>query len=284
MSQQDENQPVNPTQEEEGAEPSQPAAQDVADDAVTEQVAGADEEQSQEGEAAGEDDLFLDVGEVSGAELVDLEASNSQEDSKREVEELREVIAAQVARLSALEGELAAANEERDDLKGRLLRSVADMDNFRKRKEREREELQKYGADKVVADLLPAIDNLERALEHAEKSQEQSSIADGVKMVQRQLVSALEKHGIRAFSAVGERFDPQLHEAIQQVETSEFATGMVMQEFQKGYTIHDRLLRPSMTVVAKYVAPPSEEGAEDVIDMAPSQEDADETSSSDAEA
>ena len=90
----------------------------------------------------------------------------------------------------ALRQELEAMTAERDDFKARLLRAVADMENFRKRKERERQETVKFGAEKVVLDLLPAIDNLERALEHAEKSQDQSSIVDGVSMVQRQLSTA----------------------------------------------------------------------------------------------
>lgn len=167
------------------------------------------------------------------------------------------------AQLEATRGELDEAAHERDDLKNRLLRTAADLENVRRRKEREKEELRKYGADKVVMELLPAVDNLERALEHAEKTDDDSSIADGVKMVYKQIISGLNKHGVTGYDSVHERFDPQRHEAIQQIETSEHETGIVLQEFQRGYFIHDRLLRPALVVVSKYVAPPEPEVLED---------------------
>lgn len=166
------------------------------------------------------------------------------------------------AQLEATRGDLDEASRERDDLKNRLLRTAADLENVRRRKEREKEELRKYGADKVVLELLPAVDNLERALEHAQKTEDSSSIADGVKMVYKQILGALNKHGITGYDSVHERFDPQRHEAIQQIETSEHETGIVLQEFQKGYFLHDRLLRPALVVVSKYVAPPEPEEPE----------------------
>ena len=116
--------------------------------------------------------------------------------------------------LSARVGELEA---ERDDYKNRMLRTAADLENFRKRAAREREDMRKYGIDRVVLELLPAIDNLERALEHAEKSESGANITEGVRMVTRQFFSSLEKHGVAQFDARGEMFDPQKHEAIQQV-------------------------------------------------------------------
>lgn len=173
-------------------------------------------------------------------------------------------------RIAQLQQEHEAITAERDELKNRVLRAAADLENFRKRKEREKEELRKYGSDRLILEVLPAVDNLERALDHSDKSEGSSTIADGVRMVLRQLLSGLEKHGVKGYASLHERFDPQRHEAIQQIETSEFETGVVMQEFQKGYFLHDRLLRPALVVVAKYVAPPAAEGADDdVIDIAP---------------
>lgn len=215
-----------------------------------------------------EDPLFLspedDEGEVFEAtgskpviEVLDAPPVKDAKDER--IEELERRLAELEERVSANDEEITGLQRERDDLKARLLRSAADMDNFRKRKEREKEELRKYGSDKIVSDLLPAVDNLERALEHAEKTAEESSISDGVRMVHRQLISSLEKHGIQSFESVGEKFDPQRHEAIQQIETTEFDTNVVMQEFQKGYFIHDRLLRPALTVVAKRIDPPPAE-------------------------
>lgn len=217
---------------------------------------GGEDASVEDGEPGGEEELEFLSPDASEADVVEVVAEGEQGSEEEEPPNPFELLLERERqRVKALEESLSAMTAERDDFKSRLLRSAADLENFRKRKEREKEGLRKYGAERVVADLLPAIDNMERALEHAEKSQEQSSISDGVKMVHKQLQSALEKHGIRGFSALGERFDPQLHEAIQQVETSEYETGVVMQEFQKGYYIHDRLLRPAMTVVAKNVNP-----------------------------
>lgn len=270
-----------------------------APEADAEAAPGGDDEASAEPDAAGEaqddegddsvnteaeeeDPLFLspedDEGEVFDAvaskpviEVVDAPPVKDAKDER--IEELERRLAELEARVSANDDEISGLQRERDDLKARLLRSAADMDNFRKRKEREKEELRKYGSDKIVADLLPAVDNLERALEHAEKTAEESSISDGVRMVHRQLISSLEKHGIQSFESVGEKFDPQRHEAIQQIETTEFDTNVVMQEFQKGYFIHDRLLRPALTVVAKRIDPPPAEDAPEP-EAAPASEEA----------
>lgn len=237
---------------------------------------GSQDEPAPEGASAGEpapedDPLFLspedDDGEefevvTSDAPVIEVIDAPPVRDPKDDrIAELESRLAEAEQLQRSKDEEISGLQRERDDLKARLLRSAADMDNFRKRKEREKEELRKYGSDKIIADLLPAVDNLERALEHAQKTEEESSISDGVRMVHRQIVSSLEKHGITSFESVGEKFDPQRHEAIQQIETTEFDTNVVMQEFQKGYFIHDRLLRPALTVVAKRIGPPPEEVA-----------------------
>lgn len=156
--------------------------------------------------------------------------------------------------VAALTAKLAELEAERDDFKNRLLRTAADLENFRKRAAREREDMRKYGIDKVVLELLPVIDNLDRALEHADKLDAQSaSIVDGVQMVHRQFLSSLEKHGVTSFDARGEFFDPTRHEAIQQIETTDKETGTVLEQYQKGYFLHDRLIRPALVAVAKRV-------------------------------
>lgn len=152
-------------------------------------------------------------------------------------------VAAKVAELEA----------ERDDYKNRLMRTAADLENFRKRAAREREDMRKYGIDRMIMEILPALDNLERALEHAEKNESSANITEGVRMVARQFLGALEKHGVNQFDARGEMFDPQRHEAIQQLETSEFETGRIVEQYQRGYFLHDRLLRPALVAVAKYI-------------------------------
>jgi molecular chaperone GrpE len=135
-----------------------------------------------------------------------------------------------------------------DELKDRLLRTAAEFENYKKRVKRELEDAQSRGRDGLLKEVLPVLDNLERALQHA---QEKDPLAVGVRMVEKQLLSALEKFGITRFSAVGQPFDPSMHEAIQQVETRDVPAGSVASEFAKGYMSGGRLLRPAMVAVAK---------------------------------
>lgn len=200
------------------------------------------------------DDLFLSP-EDSQAEIVGAAEAAPSNDPPAVDAAAHNLLGARVAELEA---KLGAAESERDDFKNRLMRTAADLENFRKRAARERDDMRKYGIDKVVLDLLPVIDNLDRALEHAEKSEQASSIIDGVRMVYRQFLSALEKHGVTSFDARGEHFDPTRHEAIQQVESSEHETGTVLEQYQRGYFLHDRLIRPAMVAVAKRTHTPED--------------------------
>ncbi len=134
----------------------------------------------------------------------------------------------------------------------RFLRAAADLDNNRKRAAREREEIQRYGIEKVLKDLLPVLDGLDRALAAAPP---QDPLAEGVRMVRASLEQALSRHGVSGFSALGERFDPALHEALMQVPTAEKPPGTVVLEHARGFKLHDRLLRPAMVGVA--VEPPA---------------------------
>lgn len=154
------------------------------------------------------------------------------------------------AALAEMEAKLLAVEKERDDFKNRMMRAAADLENFRRRANREKEELRKYGIDKLVAELLPVTDNFERALEHSDDT---ASFVDGIQMIYKQFINSLEKHGVKGFEAVGEKFLPQLHEAIQQVETDEQEPGHVVAQFQKGYHLHDRLVRAALVSVAKAV-------------------------------
>jgi len=146
------------------------------------------------------------------------------------------------------EEERAKLQQAHDELKDRLLRTAADFENFKKRTKREMDEAQTRGREGVLKEILPVLDNLERALQHAA---EKDPLAVGVRMVEKQLLGALEKFGISRFSAVGQPFDPTMHDAIQQVETAEMPPGTVAMEFAKGYKAGDRLVRPAMVAVAK---------------------------------
>ena len=150
------------------------------------------------------------------------------------------------ARVAALEQELAEA-------KDRTLRVAADLENFRKRALKEREEAHHFGHQNLVKDLLPSVDNLERAVDHARKSGEESAsgLLEGVELVLRELHGVLAKHGVTPIEALGQPFDPALHEAMAQVPDGSQPPGTVVEVFQRGYQLRARLLRPARVVVSK---------------------------------
>ncbi len=154
------------------------------------------------------------------------------------------------AEVKRLEAELAAEHD-------RLLRAAADLDNFRKRVSREREETARTAAGPVVKDLLPAVDNLERALAAAPAG---DPLADGVRMVLKQVEEALLRHGVEPRSALGEPFDPALHEALATVASPGSAPGTVVAQHGRAWMLHGRLLRPAMVAVAAAEPPPEGSG------------------------
>jgi molecular chaperone GrpE len=164
-----------------------------------------------------------------------------------------EKLKAKVGLLEAqLEESFKRARETGERLKDtheRLLRSAAEFDNFKKRALKEKEDMQKFGSERVLKDFLPVVDNLERALDHAEQH-DLAQVLEGVKLVQKLFDSTLARHGVTGFSAVGKQFDPSLHEALMQQE-SDAPPNTVVSEMAKGYKLHDRLVRPAAVVVAK---------------------------------
>src|SRR5438067_9502893 len=130
--------------------------------------------------------------------------------------------------ITDLEKKLVASEQTATEAVDRWKRTAADFENYKRRTKKELDEGQQRGREHVVKELLPVLDNLERALKHATAD---DPLAAGVRMVEKQLVSALEKFGVTRFSAVGQPFDPSLHDAIQQVESTELAPGTVAQEF-----------------------------------------------------
>jgi molecular chaperone GrpE len=145
------------------------------------------------------------------------------------------------------------ARETLDRLKDsheRHLRAAADLENYKRRAVREKEEVERFGVQKLLKDLLPVIDNLDRALEHGEVK---GPLGEGVAATRRIFEETLGRYGVKGFTSVGESFDPTRHEAMQQVETSEMAPGTVVSEMVRGYLLHDRLVRPALVAVA--VAP-----------------------------
>jgi molecular chaperone GrpE len=134
----------------------------------------------------------------------------------------------------------------------RYLRTVAEFDNVRKRSAREREEYTRYANESLLRDILPVLDNLDRAMQAA-RSEPTTSLATGVELIQRELLRVLEKYGVTPFTSVGQPFDPERHEAIARVQSADLPDMAVAAETARGYLLHGRVLRPAMVTVA--VAP-----------------------------
>ena len=154
-------------------------------------------------------------------------------------------------RAATPEDKLGEVQAEAARMREQLLRTAADFDNFRKRSRREVEEAQRRGRETILKDLLPVFDNLERAASHAESAPDVKSVAEGVRIVTKQFVDTLERMGIKRIAAVGKPFDPSVHEAIQQIDSTEHPAGVVIAEVQPGYMLGDYLIRAAMVVVSK---------------------------------
>jgi len=151
--------------------------------------------------------------------------------------------------------------EENAQLKDQLLRRAAESENFRKRMFRERDEGIRHANASLLEDLLPVIDDFERAIASAAASRDFDSLHGGVSLIERQLVSMLERNwGLKRFSAAGESFDPQRHEAIAVQESGEHAEPVVLEDVLKGYYLHDRVLRPAKVKVSKPAGPDEAKG------------------------
>ena len=146
---------------------------------------------------------------------------------------------------------LKVKEEELQKEHDRLLRALAEHENYKKRMARERADFLKFGNESLMKELLPILDNLELSLEHARNTTSANAITEGIELVKKEFLRKLEKYGLSAISARGEKFDPNRHEAAVQIETTEHPEDTVVDEFQKGYFIHDRLLRPARVSVAK---------------------------------
>ena len=154
--------------------------------------------------------------------------------------------------LQKLRQELAEAKEEAGKNWDLYLRERADLENARKRHQRDREEAIRFANDRLLREMIPVLDNLERAVGHAEQGDDDSQgLLEGVNMTINQFRKVLEDFGVKPINALGEDFDPNLHQAMGHVETTDQAPNTVTSEFQKGYLLNDRLLRPSLVMVAR---------------------------------
>jgi len=181
-----------------------------------------------------------ELDDASG--VVDMEGDLDANDSE---------VAAELTAEEQLQQQLEASREEARKNQDLYLRTLADMENLRKRSQREKEDLAKFGNEMILREILPVRDNLERAVEHAALDESATGLLEGVKMTLDQFGKVLEKFHVVSVEAVGQVFDPALHQAMGQIETEEHPPNTVAQEMQKGYLLNDRLLRPSLVMVAK---------------------------------
>ena len=173
-----------------------------------------------------------------------VEPAEATEDPPSELEAVRAQLDFSQAKGRELMEKLKEAHE-------RMLRAVADLDNYKKRAHKEKEEAQKFGNERLLRDFVPVMDNLDRALEHARSNADFDGLLTGVAMTRKQFEEALGRHGVKSFSAVGQPFDPHLHEAMQQVSAPELPANHVVSELLRGYTLNDRLIRAALVLVSK---------------------------------
>jgi molecular chaperone GrpE len=189
-----------------------------------------------------EEDLEEDLEEV--------DAESPEEDAGPDAEPGEENA------IEELKAELAAAEQAGQEYEDRFMRLYAEFENYKKRTARETKEFRKFANEALIKEMLPVIDNLERAIQSSsshENDQEdfKSSILEGVTMTLNEILKVLDRFCVKPIDALEQPFDPNFHEAIGQEESDEFADNTVIREYQKGYLLYDRLIRPAMVVVSK---------------------------------
>jgi molecular chaperone GrpE len=210
---------------------------DAALDAVKKREAGAEVEVPVQTEPQAAQAGSPDQPEAPAASDKDASAKD------KEIEQLNAQLEASMAKGRELMGKIKDEHEK-------MLRAVADLENYKKRARKELEENQKFGNEKLLKDFLPVIDNIDRALEPA-NSADLQSLRKGVEMIRKLFEDTLGKHGVKPFSSKGKPFDPNVHEAMSQVETDDMPPNHVYAEVLRGFTLNDRLVRPGLVVVSK---------------------------------
>ena len=141
--------------------------------------------------------------------------------------------------------------EKIDELNDKVMRQMAEFENFRKRTEKEKDSMFESGARSVIEKILPIVDNFERGIQTVPDEEKEGAFVKGIQMIYKQLTDELDKMGVKPIDALGKPFDPNFHNAVMQVDSDEYETGMVAQELQKGYIYHDVVIRHSMVAVVK---------------------------------
>ncbi|MBZ4682953.1 MAG: nucleotide exchange factor GrpE [Fusobacteriales bacterium] len=185
--------------------------------------------------------------EIFEEEMEELKQEELEKENEAKVEEIGE----NLEETNDLEKQLENANKEIEELKNAYARKNAEFQNFARRKENEFEELKKYAAEKIIAKFLEGVDNLERAIAASLESKDFDSLVKGVDMTLNQIKNTLKAEGVEEIKAVGEKFDPYKHQAVMVENVEDVENDHIIMELQKGYTMHGKVIRPSMVKVCK---------------------------------
>ncbi|MCY7800256.1 MULTISPECIES: nucleotide exchange factor GrpE [Bacillus] len=190
-------------------------------------------EEKQTEELNEQEELNETEAETAEAEQTAAEADAPAEDTQTEM----------------LEKQLKELQERLEEKENKLLRVQADFENYKRRARLDLEAAEKYRSQRIISELLPALDNFERALQIDPDNEQTKSLLQGMEMVHRQILEALKNEGVEQIPSVGEQFDPNMHQAVMQVEDEAYESNAVVEELQKGYKLKDRVIRPSMVKV-----------------------------------
>jgi molecular chaperone GrpE len=181
----------------------------------------------------------------------------AEETKDKSAEDIR-ISEEEMGGLKAAEGEkplteLEEAKKEALENYDRYLRISAEFDNYKKRVQKDRADLLNYGNERLIKELLPIVDSMERALNHVSNAEDSDAFVEGLKLIYEQLLVSLKKHGVESIESIGQEFDPNFHEAMMKVESDTLDDNKVVEEFEKGYLLNGRLLRPSKVSIAQHV-------------------------------
>ena len=211
----------------------------------------------QSDEVRGEDVVSTPLSDHPDTESTDTDAEGSPESPQENAE------------VPSLTDQLLEKDEKLHALNDKYLRLAAEFDNYKRRVQRDQQDTIRFANEKLFKDLLPTLDNLERALQSGREQDRIEGLLEGVDLTYKHFLDTLQKMGIKQVTSVGETFDPARHQAVGQVESTTLPENVVVDEYQKGYFLHDRILRPAMVTVAKAKTEPgngerqeSKEGAE----------------------
>jgi molecular chaperone GrpE len=201
----------------------------------------SNQENAPQQEVSGQEAVSSEVPLRDAAEMAERVDDSGQTDART---------AGLLAEVTALRLEISSLTEHVQEANGRAHRTLADFDNYRKRVERERVDQIKFAAERLLKEMLPVLDNLDRALSHAREARDFDKIIEGIDLIQKQQYVTMERFGLRVIEVLGCPFDPTCHQSIGQTETDQpEQENRVMSEIQKGYRLHDRVLRPSLVTV-----------------------------------